>query len=323
MRQFRAQAAEDVLADMKRAWEDARTALMAARDRMKRTADERRRDVRYSVGDLVMLSTAHLAKHGTKLSDLYVGPFPVVKVSQSGLSVWLLLPKEYAKLQQPFHVEKLKRFVPSARGWDRKEDATPTPELVDGEVEWEVERLLGKREAMETVQVEPEDSPLVDSEEKEPVAEEDEKKEEAPTRRVSPRLAAKAAADSRQQVTTGKKKVVKGKEELVLRYLVKWAGFSEEYCTWERASSLRLHAQGAIDDYEARAAEDRGETTVAVQYLHALVDNGDSHQLTVQTTLVGAVDSQPAVVTEAAASPDKQTWTVVDRGRRVTQGHCG
>ncbi|MGH9656204.1 MAG: RNase H-like domain-containing protein, partial [Bryobacteraceae bacterium] len=144
MRQFRAQTAEDVLADMKRAWEDARTALMAARDRMKRTADEHRRDVRSSVGDLVMLSTAHLAKHGTKLSDLYVGPFPVVKVSQSGLSVWLLLPKEYAKLQQPFHVEKLKRFVPSARGWDRKEDATPTPALVDGEVEWEVERLLGK-----------------------------------------------------------------------------------------------------------------------------------------------------------------------------------
>ena len=175
---------------------------------------------------------------------------------------------------------------------------------------------------MEPVQIEPEGSALVDSEEKESAAEEDEKKEEAPTRRVSPRLAAKAAAESRQQVKTGKKKVVKGKEELVLRYLVKWVGFSEEYCTWERASNLRLHAQGAIDDYEARAAEDRGETTVALQYLHALVDDGDSHQLTVQTTLVGAVDSQPAVVTEAA-SPDKQTWTIVGRSGRGTQGHRG
>ncbi|MGH9655584.1 MAG: chromo domain-containing protein, partial [Bryobacteraceae bacterium] len=216
-------------------------------------------------------------------------------------------------------VEKLKRFVPSARGWDRKEDATPTPALVDGEVEWEVERLLGKREAMEPVQVEPEDSPLVDSEEKEPVAEE---REEAPTRRVSPRLAAKAAAaaDRQQRVKAGRTKVVSGRQELVLRYLVKWAGFSEEYCTWERASNLRLHAQEAIDDYEARAAEDRGETTVALQYLHALVDDGGSHQLTVQTTLVGAVE---AAVGTGASSPDKQTWTVVGRGGRGTQGHRG
>jgi hypothetical protein len=190
MRQFRAQTAEDVLADMKRAWEDARTAMMAARDKMKKTADENRRDVRYNVGDLVMLSTAHLAKHGTKLSDLYVGPFPVVKVSASGLSVWLLLPREYAKLHQPFHVEKLKRFLPSARGWDRKEEVTPTPELVDGEVEWEVERLLGKREAMEPVQVDPEDSPLVDAEETGPVDEEERK--EAPSRMLRAAIAQRA-----------------------------------------------------------------------------------------------------------------------------------
>ncbi|MGH9619265.1 MAG: RNase H-like domain-containing protein [Bryobacteraceae bacterium] len=320
MRQFRAQTAEDVLADMKRAWEDARTAMMAARDRMKRTADAHRRDVRYSVGDLVMLSTAHLAKHGTKLSDLYVGPFPVVKVSASGLSVWLLLPKEYARLQQPFHVEKLKRFVPSARGWDREQHVTPTPELVDGEVEWEVERLLGKKEAMEPVQVEPEDSPLVDAEEKKPVAveeEEEEEKKEAPSRRVSPRLAAKAAAEGRQEVNASRKRVVKRKEELVLRYLVKWVGFSEEYCTWERASNLRLHAQGAIDDYEARAAKDRGETTVGLHYLHALVDDGDTHRLTVHTTLVGAVET---AVDSEAASPDKQAWTVMERRGREAQG---
>jgi hypothetical protein len=288
---------------------------------MKKTADEHRRDVRYNVGDLVMLSTAHLAKHGTKLSDLYVGPFPVVKVSASGLNVWLLLPKEYARLHQPFHVEKLKRFVPSARGWDRKEDATPTPTLVDGEVEWEVERLLGKREAMEPVQVEPEDSPLVDAEETGPVAEEEEERKEAPSRRVSPRLAAKAAAaDGHQQVKAGRKKIVKGNEELVLRYLVKWAGFSEEYCTWERASNLRLHAQGAIDDYESRAAEDRGETTVGLHYLHALVDDGDTHKLTVRTTLVGSLETAGGT---GDASPHTQTWTVVDGSGRGAQGHGG
>ena len=52
------------------------------------------------------------------------------------------------------------------------------------------------------------------------------------------------------------------------RYLVKWKGFGEEEATWERASSLHLHAQDAIDEYEYRQAQERGEDVVGLHYMH-------------------------------------------------------
>ena len=46
--------------------------------------------------------------------------------------------------------------------------------------------------------------------------------------------------------------------QLVVRYLVKWKGYGVEEATWERADSLRLHAQDSIDDYERRAGGAEG-----------------------------------------------------------------
>jgi hypothetical protein len=77
---------------------------------------------------------------------------------------------------------------------------------------------------------------------------------------------------------------------MVTRYLVKWKGYGVEEATWERASSLRHHAQDAIDEYEYRQAQERGETVVGVECVHTLKDNGEG-SLTLHTVVVSAVDS--------------------------------
>jgi transposase InsO family protein len=155
MNDIKSQAAEDLLKGMKQAWEDARMLLLNRRERMKRYADKGRRDEKYEVGDRVLLSTRNLTKHRSKLSDPFIGPFTVTRVSDHGVNVWLDLPSEYGRLHQPFHVEKVKRYTPSAVEWGRTQVDRPLPEVIDGEAMWEVEMLLGKREGEEFVDVVP------------------------------------------------------------------------------------------------------------------------------------------------------------------------
>ena len=92
----------------------------------------------------------------SKLNDPFIGPFPITRVSDHGVNVWLNLPRAYSRVHQPFHVEKVKRYTPSVIPWGRKQDDRPLPEVIDGEEEWEVEMLLGKRQKEELVEVEPE-----------------------------------------------------------------------------------------------------------------------------------------------------------------------
>jgi len=122
---------------------------------MKKYADRGRRDEKYVKGDRVWLRTEHLARHSTKLSDPYVGPFEVERVSDSGVNVWLRLPQEYRRLHQPFHVEKVKRYTPSQVEWGRVQEDRPLPDVVDEEEMYEVETLLGKMEKEELVEVRP------------------------------------------------------------------------------------------------------------------------------------------------------------------------
>ena len=262
---IKSQSAEDVLTGMKVAWEDARLMLVARREKMKVNADKARRDERYVVGDRVLLSTRHLSSHPSKLTDPFVGPFTVTRVSDHGVNVWLELPSQYRRLHQPFHVEKVKRFTPSAIAWERKQDDRPLAELVDGQEEWEVEAIMGKKEAEELVEVLPttggsqgNSSPTV----------EEVKEETGPVRRSS-RLAARTPPSSEAAVGTATRRPRRVKQA-VTQYLVKWKGYGSEEATWERGDSLRLHAQEAIDEYEYRQAGDRGEEVVGVQCMHTL-----------------------------------------------------
>ena len=116
---------------------------MVKQARMKAEADKHRRDERYAVGDQVLLTTRKPNRKAPALSDPYIEPFTVNRVSDNGVNVWLDLPAKYRRVHQPFHVEKVKRFTPSAVAWSRQQDDRPPPDEVDGEPEWEVETLLG------------------------------------------------------------------------------------------------------------------------------------------------------------------------------------
>ena len=80
-------------------------------------------------------------------------------------------------------------------------------------------------------------------------------------------------------------------KQVVVRYLVKWRGFGEEEATWEDAESLRLHAQDAIDEYEYRQANERGEEVVGLHCVHQLVSEGGG-TLTLQSIIVGGTEGK-------------------------------
>ena len=91
-------------------------------------------------------------------------------------------------------------------------------------------------------------------------------------------------------------------KQMVTRYLVKWRGYGAEEATWERESSLRLHAQDAIDEYEYRQAQERGEEAVGVQCVHVLERKGDA-PVSLSTLVVTAVDAGGSPTTERLADP--------------------
>jgi hypothetical protein len=56
---------------------------------------------------------------------------------------------------------------------------------------------------------------------------------------------------------------------------VKWKGYDEDECSWEDEAMLKMHAQGAIDEYERRMNELRGEAVVGLQCVHTLAPDVD------------------------------------------------
>jgi hypothetical protein len=287
------QSAEDILTDVKVAWEDARKMLISKQVKMKEEADRHRRDEKYEVGDEVLLSTRRLNRKASALSDPYVGPFVITRVSDNGVNVWLDLPKkQYGRLHQPFHVEKVKRFTPSTIEWRRDQEDRPPPEEVDGEPEYEVEMLLGKKVMEEVVEVQPEDGVQEDDDEPPDAGPDaDEQKEDVqqslspPPLRRSARLTGKKAAPATAMKPERRQKKAREVRQLVTRYLVKWKGYGVEEATWEREANLRLHAQDSINEYEYRQAGMRGEATVGVHYMHSLRTEDDG-SLSLQTAVV-------------------------------------
>jgi hypothetical protein len=275
----RSQSAEDILTDMRRTWEDARRVLMMKRDKMKAQADRHRTDERYAVGDRVLLSTRRLSQHASKLDDPFVGPFTITRVSDHGVNVWLELPAKMRGLHQPFHVEKLKRFVPSAVAWERQQDDRPLPEVIDGEAHYEVEQLLGKRVADEWVEARPEDGVEPGGRQLQgDVSDAAKSKDEVGVRRRSPRIAAQKGSDppvDTQHRGQRQQKRPRRVRQEVTRYLVKWKGYGVEEATWAREDSLRPYAQDAIDEYEYRQAVERGEEAVGVHCVHTLEEGGN------------------------------------------------
>jgi len=114
-------------------------------DKMKKYVDRKRGEVDdYKVGDLVMLSTKDLkyqmvGRRTEKLTERFVGPYKIKKIISSNV-VELELPS-IVKIHPVVNVSRIQQYVEQVEG-QRKEQ--PAPVIIEGEEEWEVERILNK-----------------------------------------------------------------------------------------------------------------------------------------------------------------------------------
>ncbi len=104
---------------------------------MERWANRSRRELQFTIGDQVWLSTKNLPlRVGTrKLASIWAGPFEIVQVI-GHVAYRLGLPEDW-KIHDVFHVSQLKRVL----GTVAREDSL----LVDGGEEFEVEQIVGMR----------------------------------------------------------------------------------------------------------------------------------------------------------------------------------
>ena len=133
-----------VLDSLRAVWSEARTRLVAEREKQAKYANDKRRPVTYEAGQMVYLSSKNLTTGKGKLKERWSGPYIIVRVEGDGSAVELDLPSHW-KTHRHFHVGMLKPYVSSAYQWPgRAQQDRVLPELVDGEVEWEVEAIIGK-----------------------------------------------------------------------------------------------------------------------------------------------------------------------------------
>jgi len=139
--------AEKFIEKIKEIQEEAKAALGKAQEDMRKYADRKRSDVKeYKVGDLVMLSTKDLkyqmiGRRMEKLTERFVGPYKIKKIISSN-AVELELPST-VKIHPVINVSRIHRYIGQVEG-QRKEQ--PAPVIIEGEEEWEVERILNKRQ---------------------------------------------------------------------------------------------------------------------------------------------------------------------------------
>jgi hypothetical protein len=139
-------AAQDTAADMQATLAHARTKLEEARARMARQANTHRREVNFSVGDKVRLSTANLSLPSTmsrKLTARFLGPFEVERVVNA-VAYKLKLPASL-KVHPVFHVSLLQPWRVDTTFPEHQPAHTRPPPVDVGDNRFEVDRLLDKR----------------------------------------------------------------------------------------------------------------------------------------------------------------------------------
>jgi len=120
-------------------------ALEKAQEEMKKYADRKRGEVDdYKVGDLVMLSTKDLkhqivGRRTEKLTERFVESYKVKKIVSLNI-VELELP-DTIKIHLVVNVSRIYRYIGQVEGQKREQ---PAPVIIDGEEEWEVEKILNK-----------------------------------------------------------------------------------------------------------------------------------------------------------------------------------
>ncbi|KAJ9524331.1 hypothetical protein QJQ45_008531 [Haematococcus lacustris] len=134
---------------MKTAVEQARQCLARAQKRMKSYQDNKRREVLYLPGDMVLLSTQNMRGKANqpgvrKLKPRYVGPFSVqYMVGKAAVKLWL--PDEWSRLHNVFHVSLVKPYRTDASEAVPGLAGPPPVQWLDGEPQYTVEKVVGHR----------------------------------------------------------------------------------------------------------------------------------------------------------------------------------
>jgi hypothetical protein len=141
-------AVQDLLDATARARELAHYSITQMNARMVATENTSRRDVRFQVNDMVLLSTRHLrlplgSTRVKKFASRWIGPFKVLASVADGRAYKLELPTTML-LHPTFHVSLLKPYI--ANSHPSRSITPPASDLFDdGHEEWEVESILSHR----------------------------------------------------------------------------------------------------------------------------------------------------------------------------------
>jgi hypothetical protein len=123
----------------------AKICLAAAQDRQKAAADRKRQPApQWKPGTLVLLNIKHFRLQSglrAKLAPRYIGPFKVLDcVGPTNLSYRIELPQALSRMHNVFHVSSLREFK-----HDGAYKPPPVPEMIDGDMEWQVEYISSTR----------------------------------------------------------------------------------------------------------------------------------------------------------------------------------
>ena len=133
-------AVHDFVTGLHKAISRAKDCLAAAQARMKKNADTHRRELKFSVGDQVLLSSKNIRLTGVrKLLPRFLGPFTIIK-RIGDMAYELDIAECMPKIHPVFHVSLLRPFEAGSYI-----TPPPTPTVIDGEPEYEVERILNHR----------------------------------------------------------------------------------------------------------------------------------------------------------------------------------
>ena len=142
---------QSLLDKLKLKLETAKTELVKSREHQSRSANNKRRDFVFKVGEKVWLSTKYLnfVSQGptNKLNPKYIGPFEVIE-RVGEVAYKLKLSHELVKnnIHPVFHISLLKPYIVSQR-FTNREPPRPPPHIItnNGDEKFEVETILRKR----------------------------------------------------------------------------------------------------------------------------------------------------------------------------------
>jgi hypothetical protein len=131
--------------------ESAKNHLLRSQQQQSKSANRKRRDFVFCVGEKVWLSTKNIkfVTQGptTKLNPKFIGPFEIIeKIGAVAYKLKLSHEMLRNKIHPVFHISLLKSHIESNK-FTNRQPPRPPPELIteEGEEKFEVEKLLRKR----------------------------------------------------------------------------------------------------------------------------------------------------------------------------------